>query len=98
MNFLHDLSHASLPLSYDKELIKIRAKNRPEILFRNLGDDRKVAWVVSNKRDFKLIHQLCVFTRLNHLEIHRQPFREINRAIDWLGLPEDLYSELKLMI
>jgi hypothetical protein len=89
MSMLRDLSSATLSQSITKEKIQAGTRENATIVSNVLGDRRNIAWVVSNARDFKLIHQLCVFTRLNHNNVERQPFRKIGNALEWLGIPKD---------
>ena len=89
MSMLRDLSSATLSQSITKEKIQAGTRENATIVSNVLGDRRNFAWVVSNARDFKLIHQLCVFTRLNHNNVERQPFRKIGNALEWLGIPKD---------
>ena len=54
-----------------------------------LGSTRKVAWVVGDPHDFKLVHQLCALGRLNHFDTDRKEFRDIAKAKEWLNIPAD---------
>jgi len=89
MNLLRDLSHATLPQNYDLQLIKRELETRIKPQDEALGRNRRAAWVLGNARDFKIIHQFCAITRLNVTIVDRQPFREVGKALKWLGLPED---------
>jgi len=89
MNILRDFTPATIIPGYDVETIKRKARER-QLLFDTLpGKNRKVAWVLSNAKDFKVFHQFCAFSRLNHHLIDRQPFRNIGDALKWLNIPED---------
>jgi hypothetical protein len=89
MNLLRDISVTTLPTGYDLEWIKKDYESRVKSQDQKLGSDRKAAWVVGNANDFKLIHQFCAITRLSHNIVDRQPFRNMDRAFEWLDIPED---------
>ncbi len=89
MNLLRDISPTKLPAEYDLAYIKNNIAPRIKAQDEALGLDRMVAWVVSNPQDFKTLHQFCAIGRLNLRVANRQPFRDIERALQWLGIPED---------
>ena len=89
MNVLRDVSQTTLPLGYDLEYIRSTVKSRIEYLDEAIGSNRKSAWVVGNLQDYTVIHQFCVIYRLNLKIAERKPFRQIEKAMKWLGIPED---------
>ena len=89
MNLLRDFSQATIAPIYDLPAIKKVIEERPKQVDEILGNNRKVAWVLGNAKDFKIFHQYSAITRLNHAVINRQPFRKLNDALKWFGLPED---------
>lgn len=89
MSFLRDLSLATLLIDGDLASIKEFIDTRSKTLDETLGGNRRSAWVLSNVQDFKLIHRICALSRLNNLIIDRQPFRDIAKAREWIGIPED---------
>lgn len=89
MNLLRDCSLVALPKEYDLDWFNKTSKEVLGQADEDLGTRRKVAWVVSNAQDFKTIHQWSVVERLNIKVSERHPFRDVRRAMTWLGLPED---------
>ena len=90
MSLLRDVSLTTLP--DDDNLARIKrtvVSTSMMAVDEILGRRRKVAWVLSNASDFKVIHQWSVSARLNRLVADRQPFRDVNRAMKWLGIPDD---------
>ncbi len=86
MNILRDLTQVSLPDSYDLNWFK--GSSPANIHGEALGRNRKVAWVLGSAHDFKIIHQWCAVQRLHVNVADRQPFRDVNRAMKWLGISE----------
>ena len=89
MNLLRDLSNATLHKDYNfLRFHKVRLDvMRP--LDQVLGIDRRVAWVLGNAKDYAVIHQLSASTKLNRQVAARKPFRDLKKALAWLGLPSD---------
>ncbi len=93
MDLFRDFSEAEILLDDSLESVKEVITSRSDAIEYALGKNRKVAWVLSNAKDFRAIHKLTTISRLNHLDVSRQPFREITTALKWLDLPEDLEIE-----
>tara|TARA_B100000315_G_scaffold260808_1_gene325646 strand:+ start:7781 stop:8212 length:432 start_codon:yes stop_codon:yes gene_type:complete len=88
MNVLHDVTQLSLPDEYDLQWFRENVrKESTETMDINLGRGRKAAWILSNPRDFKVIHQWSVVDRLNTSVVERRPFRDIEKAKEWLEIP-----------
>lgn len=97
MNLLRDLTTTNMPEHYDLKWFVDNYRSKLAPLEQSLGHHRMVAWVLGNAKDFKTIHQFCATTRLNQNVVDRQPFRDVSRAMKWLGLPERYeisYSDL----
>tara|TARA_B100000315_G_scaffold252452_1_gene289290 strand:- start:391 stop:804 length:414 start_codon:yes stop_codon:yes gene_type:complete len=86
MDILRDITQVSLPDAYDLDWF--RSSSVVGKHAEGLGRGRRVAWVVGNAHDFKIIHQWCAVERLNVHLAARLPFIDINRAMKWLGIPE----------
>lgn len=89
MNLLRDVSQATLPEGYDFERFHRINQTIMQPLDRVLGIERRVAWVLGNVKDYGTIHQFSVSARLNRLIGDRKPFRQMEKALKWLGLPGD---------
>ncbi len=89
MNYLRDVSQTVLPPEYCLEWLREHAEKALPPLERKLGTDRKVAWVLGNPHDFKIIHQWSAVNRLNRYVDERRPFRSVESAMRWLGMPKD---------
>jgi len=91
MNLLRDTSAIDLPqeltFSHFKEVARTR-KNQEFFLTHGC----KFAWVVGSAKDYGYAHRWSVSSRFgSHVE--RKPFREMNQALAWFGLPEDFQLE-----
>ncbi len=86
MKFFRDASRTVLPEAFGYAYF-VCTKNHcmGEIEERIGATD--MAWLVGNARDFAVIHQLSGCTRLTPKGLQRRPFRTIESAFDWLGLP-----------
>tara|TARA_B100000315_G_scaffold253206_1_gene291526 strand:+ start:3026 stop:3457 length:432 start_codon:yes stop_codon:yes gene_type:complete len=89
MNLLRDVTQTTLPSEYNLDWFRSHFNSRIQPVTQALGFNRNVAWVLGNSHDFKTIHQLCAITRLKNHIVDRRPFRDCNRAMKWLNLPED---------
>ena len=89
LNILRDVSQTNLPVEYDHKWFANFAKTTLPDVDNALGTNSRVAWVLSNRNDYIKIHQWCATTRLSSLKIERRPFRDITKAMNWLGLPDD---------
>jgi hypothetical protein len=87
MNIYRDLSdcefHPDYEYSYFKDEIRTElTRNLPKML-----GQCKIGWLVNSVRDYSIVHQIGVSTRLTPSGIERKPFREKAKLISWLGLP-----------
>ncbi len=89
MDFIRDCSLVDLPEIYSLEWFSKTVKETLEPIYSELGTQRKEAWILNNAGDFKTIHQWSAVERLNAVVSEREPFRDLRRAMDWIGLPED---------
>ncbi len=88
MDTLRDVSLTTLPFGYDLEHIRSIITSRIEPLDKALGPNRKSAWVLGNVQDYTVMHQFGVIYRLNLNVAERKPFRHLEKAMKWLGIPE----------
>ena len=95
LNFLRDLTQASLVIGDGLASVKELVSTRSFQLDDEIGRNRKSAWVLSNAQDFKKIHQFCALSRISHSIIARQPFRDVGRAKKWLGFSENYECNYK---
>lgn len=87
LNILRDLREVSLPDQYgDIELMR-RVRVQLEEFVQHFQIS-KFARVVGSSSDFAIAHRWSTTTRLNK-DYKRNPFRELSKALDWLGIPED---------
>ena len=78
-----------MPEDYDLNWFRSSVKATLDMVDRDLGTDRKIAWVLGNAHDYKVIHQWCAVERLNLNLAERKPFRDIKSAMNWLGIPDE---------
>ena len=88
MSLLRDVTQTSLPENYDLEWFRQTSATTMALVDDDLGTGRKVAWVLSSVNDYKVVHQWSVVGRLNTKVMERRPFRDITKAMNWLGIPE----------
>lgn len=89
LHLLRDISLTKMPPGHDLTRVKNDILPGMKPIIEALGPRRMVAWVVGNPDDFKVIHQLATIYRLNLNVAERKPFRDIKKAREWLGIPED---------
>ncbi|MBT4938633.1 MAG: hypothetical protein HON14_05835 [Rhodospirillaceae bacterium] len=95
INILRDASEAVQPENYGYKFFQ---KDSPQRLakYEQPFGNCKLAWVISNPREFAMVHQFTLARRLSEDTIERQPFKTIEAAKEWLNIPEDYeisYSE-----
>ena len=88
MNLLRDVSQTYFPDTYDLSYIRRHAAPALVPIDDAIGTGRRVAWVLGNVSDYKVIHQWSVTGRLNYKVIERRPFRDVEKAMSWLGIPD----------
>jgi len=89
MNILRDFSQTSLPSDYGIKRFKAGYDRWIKDNDSALGSQRKVAWVLKDKKDFITIHQFSAITRLNAMVAAREPFRDIFNARKFLNIPDE---------
>ena len=87
MNMLHDFSDVKFPsdISYDSLSDSFKRN------MQQYGDEVvncKSAVVVGDAQSYIKIHQYIVSGRLEKSSVERKAFRDIEKAKEWLGLPE----------
>jgi len=88
MNILRDTREVHLPEELTFEFFKKvaeRIKHRDSIL----SAGSKFAWVVGNAKDFGYVHRWSISSRFGQ-HIEKKPFREFDKALEWLCLPKDI--------
>jgi len=88
MGLLRDVTLTSFPERYDLEWFRQNATTTLALVDDDLGTGRRVAWVLGNGNDYKVVHQWSVIGRLNTKVIERRPFRDVAKAMKWLGIPD----------
>jgi hypothetical protein len=87
LNILHDLSRADLPEILSE--VKYLTDNRRRVaeIDTRLGQCR-VAFVVKSADDFAIAHRISITIR-PVTQVERKPFRDLGKAREWLGIPDD---------
>ncbi len=88
MNLLRDVTQTSLPENYDLEWFRRTSATIMALVDDDLGTGRKVAWVLGNVNDYKVVHQWSIVGRLYTNVMDRRPFRDVTKAMTWIGIPE----------
>lgn len=89
MNVLRDVLDTSLPEEFGYKFFSEQTPKRYENI-AGIVDRGKIAWVLGNGKDYATIHQFTLTTRFASLSnTSRMPFRAIDKAREWLGLPLD---------
>lgn len=91
MSILRDIRQTQLPDYLDYKWFIEKSPARYKDLDRRIGRCR-LAWVVGNVTDNGKIHRWCAIKRLAH-SIERQPFREIDKALEWLNITRSEESD-----
>jgi hypothetical protein len=88
VNILRDLRRINIPPGNTYQDISDEAKKVFAAYDRRLGHS-KLALVVGNRDDYIVAHQWIVTGRFSDKAVDRKLFREIDKAWEWLGIPED---------
>ena len=83
-----DTSRTVLPDAFGYAYFACTKKHSMSAIEERIGGADE-AWLAGGARDFTVIHQPSVCTRLTPKGLQRRPFRTIDSAFDWLGLPPD---------
>tara|TARA_B100000315_G_scaffold161555_1_gene150045 strand:- start:5747 stop:6172 length:426 start_codon:yes stop_codon:yes gene_type:complete len=95
INILRDASEAVQPEEYGYKYFQKESPQRVGKYEQAFGNC-KLAWVISNPREFAIIHQFTLSRRMSEDVIERRPFKTIDAAKEWLNIPENYvisYSE-----
>jgi len=87
MNILRDGRHKPIPSDVTFKTISEEAKRSQFEYDKKLGPCRW-ATVVSDGQSYAKVHQFIVTGRLADNPVERKVFRDIEKAMEWLGLPE----------
>ena len=88
MNMLHDFSDVKFPSDISYDCLSDSFKRNTQ----QYGDkvvNCKSAIVVGDAQSYMKIHQYLVSGRLDHSSVERKAFRDIKKAFEWLGIPEN---------
>ena len=88
MSLLRDVTRTSFPDSYNLDWFRRNASTTMALTDDDLGTNRKVAWVLGSVKDYTVVHQWSAVGRLNTKVMERRPFRDIPKALKWLGIPD----------
>ena len=87
LNILRDISQATLPDTFDDPQFAIGFREKLQNLFQN-RKEAQFAWVVGDAQQFAVIHRWAARLRFSK-DFEISPFRELDDAREWLGLPAD---------
>ncbi len=88
MNFLRDVREQPFPADITYQSISEGAQymlQKNDLLIGNC----RWAVVVKDAENYAKMHQFIVTGRLSRAEVERKPFRDIEKAKEWLDLPAD---------
>ena len=86
MNILRDIRADSMTDDWSFRGINKDGKAQMSRFDRMLG---KCKWavVVADAKSYAKVHQFIATGRLENNLVKRKPFRELDKALDWLGVP-----------
>jgi hypothetical protein len=93
MNIYQDNSHSNFPPEYNFKYFKEKIALDLNVKLPKLLGVCKIGWLVNSARDYSVVHQVSVSTRLTPIGMERKPFREQSKLLAWLGLPETYQVE-----
>ena len=87
MNTMHDARDVQIPpdVSFESLAESFKRINQEYVAKVDRG---KAAIVAGDAQSFAKIHQYLVSGRLDKSPVERKAFRDIEKAMAWLGLPE----------
>jgi len=88
MNFLRDCREQKISKDISFKALSTEAHRVTDEYDPKRGKCR-TAFVVSNAESYSKVHQYVVSGRLSHTQVERRAFRDIEKAKEWLGLPEN---------
>ena len=87
MNILRDIRDQPIPPDVTYKSISDQAQKVVLELDAILGECRW-ATLVGDAQNYAKIHQFIVTGRLSKGKVERKPFHDIDKAMEWLGLPK----------
>ena len=88
MNLIRDLRSISMPTDYDYKTISSEAREVFSRFDQRMGHS-KLAIVVNDRHDYIIAHQWIVTGRVSTFPVERKPFRDMEKAKEWIGIPID---------
>ena len=88
MNSLRDVRDQVIPSDVSFKSLSKEAKNIMDEFDSKL-DNCKMAILAGDAQSYAKIHQYIVAGRLGKTPIERKGFRDMEKAKEWLGIPED---------
>ncbi|MAF49170.1 MAG: hypothetical protein QF393_13610 [Rhodospirillales bacterium] len=88
MNILRDISDQPFPSDLTYKAITEENRRVTAEIDLKIGECR-FAIVVGDARSYAVVHQYIVTGRLRKNPVERKPFRDMEAAKEWLGLPAD---------
>ena len=87
MNALRDASNQTIPSDVSFKSLSNEARGTMNEFDHKLA---KCKWaiVVGNVQSYAKVHQALVAGRIGDNPVHRKAFRDIEKAKEWLGIPE----------
>ena len=87
MNILRDSRGQTIPREITFKAISDQSRRVTAERDRKLGVC-KMAVVLGDAQSYAKVHQFIVTGRLSRNPVERKPFRDIKKALAWLGIPE----------
>jgi|TARA_B100000315_G_C14592187_1_gene596532 hypothetical protein len=88
MNMLRDARDLTYPEEATFKYISEIAEEKLRKYDESFGNCRW-ATVVADARSYAILHQFVITGRFNKSKVERKPFRDIEAAKEWLGIPEN---------
>ena len=88
MNFLRDSREQQIPIDLSYKAISNEAKQMIDKFGDRHGMRCKSALVAGDAQSYAKLHQYIVTGRLSETYVRRKAFRDIEKALRWLDIPE----------
>ncbi len=88
MKIYRDIVRCKFPDEYNYSYFKKNMHRQLTVTLPKALGSCKIGWLVNSARDYSVVHQIGISTRLTPSSIVRQPFREQQKLLAWLGLPK----------
>ncbi len=88
LNYIRDCRYAKLPENWNYNRMSTVSTNRMEENMKVMGRCQ-VAWVINSELDFALTNQIRLVLE-DRDNVDRQSFRDIDEALNWLGVPANI--------